>query len=240
MNSLNTLITKIKVFYVNYKWFLFPLIPIIIFTFIIIYFFYAQKTPEKPPINHQNQTAVSTSPAQVGVSQAAQVSPLSEVPTASDNSYNLSNEVNDIAFGKFKINHEQTDQGDEYPGEEFAAGSSSQQALSDGSILYEYPSTDPNRPHMQIVKDDIPIFRRNIVPDATVSDYSAFLTNPPYTHQGSGYYGANAVILANPPSGIAVVYNPQTNQVYEQYIFQAVNSNDFVTKYGKDISVYQP
>ena len=245
MNS-NALIAKAKLFFLSYKWLLFPLVPIIIFVFIIFYIFNAQKNPPTPSIKQQNNTEVSQTPRQTAVSPQTEVSlSPSEQPEISPDQVlqsSIDQETNDIAAGKLKFADESDeDEQNAYPGDdEVEEGSINTKTLPDGSIEYEYSSDDPNMPDMQILKDNVVVFRRNMMPETKLTDYSDLLSNPEYTSQGSNYYGANAIIYASPTKGIAVVTNPQTEQVYEQYLFQAMSVNDYLQKYGKDISAYSP
>lgn len=251
MNSFNTWLEKTKVFFVTYKWLLFPIVPIIIFIYIIIYLFYAQKNPTEQLTNIQPTSAISQSPQPSQASQQSQISVLpseeaavSPGETTSDQALqsSIDQQAGSIATGSLKF--AQVDQGDSsYPGDnEVSEGSTNTTTLSDGSTEYEYPSDDPNRPHIQIVSNNIVVFRRNNMSDTgiTIADYTDLLSQPEYTSQGSSYYGATAEIYAEPTKGIAIVANPQSAEVYEQYLFPAMSVNAYVTKYGKDISAFTP
>lgn len=210
---MNTLLTKIKSFYSTYKWLLIPIIPSIFFIFLIFYISSLQTKQSIPPVNTQGGTIAS--PTQ------------SANPAEKNQPYTLTQEEQDIAFKKIKLDNEK-----------MAETSISQETLSDGSIKYKYASFDRNRPHMQIVKDSVPIFRRNLVSNATLADYSSFLKNPEYQRRGSSYYGNTAILYASPTKGIAVVADTKTGKVYEQYIFTALSVAEYLQKYGSDISTY--
>jgi hypothetical protein len=220
MNSINIFIAKIKLFFLSYKVLFFILI--IIFIPIFFYFFAVQKNLSTPIAKRQNTIENSHTTKQTPVSLSPSKGPINSPVT-------LAQEANEIASGKLKFTKDSED------GKNIKTIS-----LPDGSTEYEYSSDDLNRPDVQIVKDNIVVFQRNSMSNATISDYSEFLTNPPYATQGSIYYGSDAVILANPMLGVAAVYNPESNQVYEQYLFQKMSINDYVQKFGKDISTFNP
>ena len=247
MNSINTFFSKAKEFFFLYKWVLLPLVPAIIFVFMIIYLFAAQSTSPKSSIKQQNTQQISQSPVQNNSYQQSQVSVYPNEPADISPDQMLQSsiiqEADAIAKGKLKFADENQDnEQNGYPGgDEVAEGSNSTKTLPNGSTEYEYPSDDPNRPHMQIINNDTVVFRRNIMPnDTTMNDYSDYLSDPEYTSQGSSYYGATAVIYATPSKGIAVVANSKTKQVYEQYLFPAMSVSDYLQKFGKDISSYSP
>jgi len=230
---MNTFIAKAKLFILTYKRLLLTIVPIIIFVPLILFIISAQTNTHTSAKNKKNNSPISQSPTQTEISPQTQVSltPAEQTGNSYEENqpYSLEQEEKDIAFGKVKRDPNI-----------LTKGNISQETLSDGSIKYEYASSDHNRPDMQIVKDGVTTFKRDIVTNATISEYSEFLTNPPYALQGSAYYGPNAIILANPTLGIAVVYNPQTDQVYEQYLFQSTSVTDYVNTFGSDISNFNP
>lgn len=232
--SKNIFLTKIKHFLFAYKWLLLSLILIIICAFIIHLLFLGHSAPPTQPAKQQIIINSTPSPEQSEVSP--KISPVSQLnqPTT------LADEVNDIAFGKLRYMPSLQKLTPGSAGSEFAGTIINKISLGDGSIQYEYASTDPKRPHMQIVKDGIVIFRRSLMTNTPISNYSEFITNPPYASEGSSYFGPNAVILANPSQGIAIVYNPDTNYVYEQYLFKAMSVTNYGTMFGDDISAYNP
>jgi hypothetical protein len=244
MASINTFITKTKFFFSSYKWLLFPLIPIILF-FSFIFVIFSARTIHLVSLTKQqkNSTHVSRYPLQTSVSPNVQVSasPSGQVPVSPEtfNQSSLADELHEIATGKLKFTQEESQKA--YSVDfAFARESINHNTLPDGSIEYKYASSDPSRPNIQIVKDGIVIFKRKLTHGTTISDYSDFITNPPYASQGSAYFGPDAIILANPTLGIAVVYNLQSNQVYEQYLFQATSVADYIKKYGQDITSFNP
>jgi hypothetical protein len=242
MNTLNTFITKAKLFFSTYKWLLIPLIPIILFSYFIIIII-ASNQSKTPLTNQKNTAKVSQSPiTEVSPQTQTSVSPSVQPGVSPEGqAYGLYDEVQGIAFGNTDfLTGGSTNEGYDSDNE-FADTSISQKNLSDGSVEYEYQSDDPQRPHLQIVKNDVVLFRRNLMPDDTTTDYySSYLQNPEYTSQGSSYYGADAMIYASPTSGIAIVFNPQDQRVYEQYLFPAMPLDAYEQKFGKDISTYDP
>jgi hypothetical protein len=243
MNSLNIFVAKVKFFSSTYKWLLFPLVPIIIFICIIFYLFSAQKNQPASTVNQPTSAPVSGSPSQAETSPEKSVSPSSgETDTSPDQvlQSSIETEAHTIATGGLKFAQNENDN-TEYPGDdEVDEGSIKTTPLPDGSTEYEYASDDPYRPHVQIIKDSSVVFRRNLMPDMSLSDYSNFFTNPEYTSQGSTYYGNTATIYADPSQGIAIVANSQTGDVYEQYLFPAMTVSQYVQKFGKDISTFNP
>lgn len=252
---METFIAKVKIFFSTYKWLLFPIVPIIIFIYIIVYIFSAQKTPSTQltqplptsEVSQSQEPSQASQQPQVSISQADQseISPGELSPDQVIKS-SIDEEANTISSGDLKLAQDDSDDQlgqNAYPGDdEVDEGSLNTVTLSDGSIEYEYPSDDPNRPHIQIIKGNAVIFRRNIMADTgiTVTDYSDLLSNPEYTAQGSSYYGPTAMVYATPTKGIAIVANPQTGEVYEQYLFLAMSVSDYLQKYGKDISAFTP
>jgi hypothetical protein len=240
MSFINTFIKKAQFFFSTYKWLLIPLVPIILFSYFIIII--ASSQSKKPPANQQNTAQVSQSP----VTENSGQTQVSVSPSGSqERPYGLYNEVQGIAFGNRDSligGSANANNGEGYASnDEFADGSISEKNLSDGSVEYEYQSDDPQRPHMQVIKNGIVLFRRNLMPDDTTTDYySTYLQNPEYTSQGSSYYGANAMIYASPTNGLAIVFDPETKRVYEQYLFPARSVADYVKNFGSDITTFNP
>lgn len=224
MNKLTPIIEKAKLFFLAYKWRLFPLVLLIIFIPIIFYFFSIQKNLQAPSIRQQTTRKISQPSVKIEVSPTEQT----EISKAQPQQLTLEEEVTDIAAGKLMFSQEP------------AETTINSNPLPDGSIEYQQSSGNPNRPNIQIVKNNVVVFKRDIINNATITDYSEFITNPPYASQGSVYYGPNAIILANPTLGIAVVYDAQSNQIYEQYLFNSMSVKDYKQKFGNDISNFIP
>lgn len=228
MNTLNTFLVKAKFFISTYKWVLIPLVIALLFMYFIIVFITSnqQKTTSQNNVSPQSQISISPS-------EQPEISPQNRL-------YGLDNAVQSIAFGKQSSTGGNTNE-EHGSNNEFSDMSISQKTFSDGSIEYEYQSDDLQRPHMQLVKNDVVLFLRNLMPDNITTDYySSYLKNPEYTSQGSNYYGQNAMIYASPTSGIAIVFDQQTNRVYEQYLFPALSVDSYIKKYGSDISAFSP
>ena len=216
------------------------------------FIFFTRKNSTYPSTQQQPTIAVSVSPVQTEASEQPAISsspaPSGEQTAGSPDQMiatAIDSETNMIAAGDLRLSQNDSDAAEDnaYPGDdEVDEGSSKTESLPDGSIEYEYPSDNPNRPHMQIFDNNIVIFRRNIMSNTgyTVNDYADLLTNPEYTSQGSVTYGTNAVVYASPTKGIAIVADTQTGEVYEQDLFVAMSVNDYVKKFGTDISTFNP
>src|SRR5882724_4998534 len=108
--------------------------------------------------------------------------------------------------------------------------------LSDGSISYTFPSDNPNRPDMIIVKNSIEVFKRMVFFDLTLDGLLSSFGKPDYIADGSSFWGADTVTYFYFERGLAYTANAKTKVVVEQIIFQPVSPNQFKQSYPLDIT----
>lgn len=111
--------------------------------------------------------------------------------------------------------------------------------LPDKTTMYTVTSTNPLRPDLIHANNNgYPIFKRLVTPPSFPLSLKSFvdLYKPPkWIFKGSVFYGVGVNSYIYPELGIALVANPQTDQVFEQHIFQKTKVEDYVSKYGDDI-----
>ena len=111
------------------------------------------------------------------------------------------------------------------------------ESLPDGSTAYSYNSGNPSRPHLEISSsDDQIVFSRAVAskdfPLSTISTYNEAYGGPDKTITGSKIYGKNAVTLIYASVGVAIIGDPQTDEVFEKQTFVPMTADQYIQKYG--------
>lgn len=110
---------------------------------------------------------------------------------------------------------------------------------SDGTTMYTVSSTNPQRPDLiQANTDGYPFFKRLVTPPnypLSLTSFSKLYGSPKWIFTGSVFYGTNVRSYIYPELGVALIANPQTDQVLEQHIFPKTKVEEYIKKYGDDI-----
>lgn len=106
------------------------------------------------------------------------------------------------------------------------------EALSDGTLRYTFTSENPNRSDIFIIIDANIILARHAVVGKASDNYRKLLAQPHDTIAEPTFYGQDTVTYLYAEGGTALIVNPKTNVVYEEFTFQpAVSLEEFNTKY---------
>lgn len=114
--------------------------------------------------------------------------------------------------------------------------------LPDGTVQYSLISPLVRRKNEVLVKDNVVIFERILVPEskntvgyATISDYTKRFGQPEETIEGSRFYGPPISTFIYADQGFAFIANTITDEVYEIQKFQPMSVADYKKFYGRDI-----
>lgn len=109
--------------------------------------------------------------------------------------------------------------------------------IKDGKTLYTLSSSDPKRPNIIIVdKDGSYNLKRIAMPiKYPLSSFVKLYGRAKWIFKGSVFYGADVQQYIYADLGFALVANPQTDEVFEQYLFQPMKIDEYIKNYGDDI-----
>lgn len=114
-----------------------------------------------------------------------------------------------------------------------------EEVLPNGGYKRYLDSANPARSNIiQSGPDGSILFERYIVgPDASerLSDNSISYGTPEHIFSGSRFYGPSAQTYLFATKGVALIANPQTDQVLEKHFFPPMSVDAYVQKYGEDI-----
>ena len=116
-------------------------------------------------------------------------------------------------------------------------------ALPGGQTQYNYESQLNNRSNQIITSGGKVIFERELTPEnpttpgyATISQVKAQFGEPDRVIKGSKFYGFPLEQYIYSKKGFAMVANPYNNEVYEFSFFTPMSVEEYVSKYGDDIT----
>jgi hypothetical protein len=199
----NPFIQKVILFLKKYGIFIAPIFLFLLFMFLLLFSYTRppkQSLNNIPPSQTPNNNYTSSSPQYISPSPS------------SEQSSGTGMETDEKAMVMWT--NSSFDQND------LSGLNSTQTTLADGSIQYSYSSDNPNRPNIIIVKNGINIFQQTPFTDTPLTDNTNYYGTPDYKATGSKFWGANAVIYIYLSKGIAIVGDPNKNQMFEQMIFQ--------------------
>jgi hypothetical protein len=113
-----------------------------------------------------------------------------------------------------------------------------QKVVSDNSLIaYYFKSSNPSRPHLVIeTSNHASLFRRTVGSDefslGSISTYKELYGEADRVIQGSDFYGENATISIYGSEGIAIIGNPQTDEVYEEHLFLPMTADEYISKFA--------
>lgn len=104
-------------------------------------------------------------------------------------------------------------------------------ALSDGTVVYTFASTNPARPNIIITQGKEIIFQRTVIDLAypvAISDYTDVDGSPDKLVQGPRFYGFDKMTNIYEKKGVAFIADPQTQQVLEQHLFTPMPADEYI------------
>ncbi len=111
--------------------------------------------------------------------------------------------------------------------------------LADGESKYSSSSTNPQRSNINIAGvNGYSVFQRIITPPDSplaLSKFTNLYGRAKWIFKGSVFYGGVVSSYIYPELGLALIADPQTDQVLEQHIFKPMKVEEYVEKYGDDI-----
>lgn len=207
---MNTSNTKFKDFFNKYKYLLIPSIPLLFFVGLL--FFIPSTQTDSTPVEPKPQINPTVVP-----SRAFPTKIPTPYPTTAKEEFI---EEEDLST---------------------RPGLISKDALPDGTTKYTFASTNQARPNIFIAYNaHETLFQRDVILSkypVKITDYTKQFGQPERTISGSFFYGSNTQTLIYAQEGLAIVGNIQTNQVYEQHIFEPMTPAMYIQKYGDDIPV---
>jgi hypothetical protein len=118
-------------------------------------------------------------------------------------------------------------------------GLEKKETLPDGTLKYTYSSPVRNRPNIIIAREnEEAIFQSSVThPDfpVKITNYTNRYGAPKWVFKGSNFYGKDVQTFIYPELGIAFIANPNTQDVFEQHLFESMSVEEYVRKYGDDI-----
>ena len=116
------------------------------------------------------------------------------------------------------------------------------EVLPDGSVRYTLKSPLITRKNEVIVKNNVVVFERILVPEkrgaegyATISEFREKFGEPEEVVRGSKYYGFMISTLIYAEQGFSLIANTITDEVYEIQRFQPMSVASYREQYGEDI-----
>lgn len=117
------------------------------------------------------------------------------------------------------------------------------ETLPDSSTKYTFSSQLTSRPNEIITHDGLVSFEKALLPlepgkggYAKASDYINVLGQPEKIIKGSRYWGWNVSTYIFASKGVTLTINSYANLVYEISFFKPTTIDDYIQKYGQDIS----
>jgi hypothetical protein len=215
VRAMNTNNLKLKTlnFVRTYKWLLIPVIPLFLFSYLLILAFsqpQPQSTQDKdilpiPTTYRQNQqTSIPTSSFQTSTPQ------------------NLAADLEEI-------------ESEENP--QTLPGFQKLETNKNGTITYYYASENPSRPSIKIANESNQIFYSRTLTSQklqlpTISLFKQTYGDPEQIVQGSRFYGQNTAIYIYGEMGMAFIGDTTTGYVFEQHLFSPMPPNEYMQRFG--------
>jgi len=198
---------RIIPFFKKYGIFIAPLLLFLFFMLLLI-FSYARSPRQSTPVTasptqspSQTENSTSYSPSQETVS----ISP-SQTPSGGMESDERKDQ---IIWSNISLSDS-----------DFDGLNATKTTLSDGSTEYSYDSGVPNRPNIIIEKNGINVYQQTPFTDTPLSQDTNYYGQPDYTAKGSQFWGANAITYIYLSKGVALVGDPNKDQMFEEIVFQ--------------------
>jgi len=119
--------------------------------------------------------------------------------------------------------------------------------LSNGEIMYTFKSPLISRKNEVLVKDNMAVFERVLVPESSknpghllISDYEKTYGQPQQIIRGSHFYGNLMRTYIYADKGFAFIANPFTGDVFEVHIFVPTSVDSYIQTYGEDVNKNAP
>ncbi len=108
---------------------------------------------------------------------------------------------------------------------------------------FSFPAISKNRDSIIVTKDNLSAFEREVTlqPDYStpnLKQLTSGLGQPEKIFNGSSYYGQEYVTYIYASKGLAIVANPNTDEVFEVQQFKPTTLEDYIKQWGSDLYEY--
>ena len=118
------------------------------------------------------------------------------------------------------------------------------ESLSDGRIQYTLQSTDPSRPNIIVVTNGEKTYERDVINQQyplSILEFTSLYGQPDKVFTGSHYYGPTMQTYLYARYGYSLVVNPNNGTILEENLLpQSISINDYISKYGSDLTTPAP
>lgn len=124
-------------------------------------------------------------------------------------------------------------------------GFKKEESFSNGESKYSFSSPVSNRDNIVITKNGVAVFKSAVSVEKTgwlhpsISEYKNLYGNPEAVYTGSRTFGEKAKTNVYASKGVAVIFNPFNNEVYEVQNFQPTTADEYLKNWGDDVEMEQ-